>query len=242
MPFTLRKHQKEMVEVCREIVRKQRRIHIMSRVLDLTGHRFGRLTVIEFDGIKTRHRAYWICKCECGQVKSICGHDLMTGYTKSCGCLRADNGRLQLTKHGKSRTRLYYIYQSMKQRCNDKNHHAYKDYGGRGIVVCNEWMAFNAFYDWAIKNGYRENAGLSIDRINVDGNYCPENCRWAIIDTQANNKRSNKYFELNGEHHSIAEWAKILGGSASLIHARLRKGWSIEKALSIPVRKKRKQG
>jgi hypothetical protein len=211
----------------------------MGRIIDLTGRYFGRLTVICFDGIKAHHRAYWICKCECGQIKSICGHDLTTGYTKSCGCLRIENGHNLLTKHGESRTRLYYIHQSMKQRCNDKNHHAYKDYGGRGIIVCDEWLDFPAFHNWAIENGYRENMGLSIDRINVNGNYCPQNCRWAMIDTQSNNKRSNKYLELNGERHSIAEWAKILGGSTSLIHARLRKGWSIEKAISTPVHKKR---
>jgi hypothetical protein len=210
----------------------------MGRILDLTGHHYGRLTVVEFDSIKAHHRAYWICRCECGQIKSICGHDLTTGYTKSCGCLRVDNGYHQLIKHGKSRTKLYYVYQSMKQRCTDKNHHAYRDYGGRGITVCNEWLRFAVFYDWAIKNGYKENSTLSIDRIDVNGNYCPENCRWTNIDTQANNKRSNKYLELNGERHSIAEWAKILGGSTSLIHSRLRNGWNIEKALSTPVLKK----
>jgi hypothetical protein len=211
---------------------------IVGKILDLTGRRFGRLTVIEFDGTKIHHRAYWKCRCECGQVKSICGHDLTTGYTKSCGCLRVNNGYRQLIKHGNSKIKLYYVYQSMKQRCNNKNHHAYKDYGGRGIKVCDEWVSdFTVFQDWAIKNGYKENAGLSIDRINVNGNYCPKNCRWAIIDTQSNNKRSNKYLEINGERHSIAEWTKKLGGSASLIHARLRKGWSIEQALLRPIRR-----
>jgi hypothetical protein len=168
---------------------------------------------------------------------SICVHDLTTGYTKSCGCLRVDNGHRQLTKHGNSETKLYYVYSGMKQRCNNKNSHAYKNYGGRGIKICDEWTDFTVFQDWAIKNGYKENAGLSIDRIDVNGNYCPENCRWTTIDTQSNNKRSNKYFEMNGECYSIAEWVKKLGGSSSLIHARLRRGWSIEQALLRPVRK-----
>lgn len=225
---------------------------------DLTGRRFGRLTVIEYSHIENS-RTYWKCVCDCGNITTIQGHLLSTGKTKSCGCLNREkaaermrnlgkrhwkNGLAEARKtenhgnyvHGKSNTRLYTIWTGMKQRCFNPNNRAYIDYGGRGITVCDEWKNdFQAFYDWAIKNGYADN--LSIDRKDVNGNYEPSNCRWATDTEQQNNKSDNRIIEYKGESKTIRQWADEKGMSWTALHSRLKKGWSIEKALETPVRK-----
>lgn len=118
----------------------------------------------------------------------------------------------------------------MKKRCYNLKYKRYNDYGGRGIKICNEWLNdFKVFYDWAMQNGYKDN--LTIDRIDVNGNYEPSNCRWANIKTQANNKRNNRIIEYKGEFHTMSEWANIYNINYKLLHSRLKKGWNIEKAL-----------
>lgn len=139
-------------------------------------------------------------------------------------------------KHGLRHTRLYGIWLQMKNRCNNEKTARYKDYGARGITVCDEWCNdFKAFYDWSMANGYSDD--LTIDRINNDGNYEPSNCRWITIKQQSRNTRHNTLLTLNGEAHCLIEWSEITGITKSCIQDRLRYGWSVERALTTPMRK-----
>lgn len=134
----------------------------------------------------------------------------------------------------KNTERLYGIWQGMLNRCRNPNRERYSRYGGRGIVVCDEWKDFSVFQEWALSNGYEEK--LSIDRINPDGDYCPSNCRWVDEKTQANNKTTNHIIEVNGERHNISEWSNITGIKKGTIQSRLIRGWTPERAISERVR------
>lgn len=167
-----------------------------NKLNDLTGKKFGRLTVIERSGSDKHGTPLWLCKCDCSNKKLVRGYDLVRGSTKSCGCLSSEMFVERHKKHGMKNTRLYEVWKSMRKRCFNPNSPNYKNYGGRGITICDEWKdSFKAFYDWAISSGYDSNAKrgeYTIDRIDVNGNYEPSNCRWLTIQEQQRNKRNNK--------------------------------------------------
>ena len=159
-------------------------------LIDLTGHRFGRLTVVKRVGTK-KSFAVWLCQCDCGKTATLPSAYLRTGQTRSCGCLAHDVLVARNTSHGGSYSRLYRIWHGMRQRCTDPNSSNYENYGGRGITVCDEWMHdFAAFQKWALANGYHED--LTIDRINNDSGYRPDNCRWATRHEQRLNQRPRR--------------------------------------------------
>lgn len=201
----------------------------MSRLIDLTGERFGRLTVLQRAESRTGH-TMWDCVCDCGNHTTVYGTHLRRGNTRSCGCLNSDETRERSLTHGDTHDRLYQTWQNMKNRCYNPNVRSYIRYGARGIQVCEQWRNdFVAFKAWAIMSGYTEE--LTIDRIDPNGDYTPENCRWATVLEQANNTRTNRYLEFQGEIHTMAEWSRILGIPYTTILTRLnREGKSVEEA------------
>ncbi len=209
----------------------------MSKYRDLTGQKFGRLTCIKDVGRNKRWNRVWLCKCDCGNEVKVSSSDLIQGSIQSCGCLRAELLRKRRTKHGLSGTRLYNIWCDMKRRCMNPTRIAFDRYGGRGITVCDEWMEFEPFYKWAMENGYRD--GLTLERINNDKGYSPDNCKWATHKEQARNMRTSIYLTYNGKKMTIAEWAEILGVKRETLWNRLNNlGWAIEKAITEPIKRR----
>lgn len=206
---------------------------------DLTGMRFGRLIVIDRAEDhyypSGRHDVQYICKCDCGNVISVLGIHLRSGHTASCGCLRADVSRDGFTTHGMTNTRLHTIWKNMKERCNNERRDDYALYGGRGIAVCDEWRdSFMDFYTWAMRSGYED--GLTLDRIDVNGNYSPSNCRWVTQKDQCNNTRKNINVSIGNETHTLKQWCEILNLKYGTIASRVSRGWPADKALTTPVR------
>lgn len=198
----------------------------MARYEDLTGRRFGRLVVTK--RIIKNNKGFWLCVCDCGKIVLMREKtELLSGRRKSCGCYNRD----RITKHGDSYSALYSVWHSMKVRCYTKTSIPYKNYGGRGITVCEKWRNdYTAFRDWALGHGYAK--GLTLDRIDNNGNYTPENCRFVDMRTQSNNRRSTRHISYKGITQSVAEWGRTLGVRPELILDRLKKNWPLADALS----------
>lgn len=198
-------------------------------LIDRTGQRYERLTVTG-RAENYRGNAQWHCACDCGRMVIALGNDLARGKVKSCGCYNAE----RIVTHGMSRTPVNGVWRSMLQRCENPKDASYGNYGGRGITVCEEWHDFERF---VADMGVRPK-GFSIDRIDNDRGYCKENCRWASTKQQLNNRRNNRVVELEGRKQTIAEWAAEKGIDWHVLRGRIdRYGWSIEEALTTPVKK-----
>lgn len=207
----------------------------MFKLRDLTGMKFGRLTVISRAPNKKNHTK-WNCICECGNSAIVDAYALTKGLTRSCGCLASETAAKLLSTHGYSKTKLYSVYKAMRARCENPNTKHYEDYGGRGIFVCNEWKSNRvSFFKWAEENGYHE--GLSIDRIDVDGNYEPSNCRWITMQEQQLNKRTNRILTINGVSKPCKCWADEAHISDKTLDKRLRLGWNNYDAVFKPIKK-----
>ena len=207
----------------------------MGKHINLSGKQFGRLVVKNEFVLTKDGRRKWLCECSCGRKVYVTTNNLTSGHTKSCGCWNEEVRVKNKTKHGMSKSRIYKIWENMKSRCECESRDCYKDYGGRGISLCEEWHDFRKFMEWAMEIGYREN--LSIDRINNDGDYCPKNCRWTTMKVQGNNTRACKRISVLGVEKTMSEWENVFGLSKGLISSRIIAGWSPEKAVLTPTRK-----
>lgn len=196
----------------------------------MKGKRFGRLVVKEYAG-----KGKWLCLCDCGNIKAIDGNRLRSRGTLSCGCLQKERASKANTRHGQAKTRLYSIYRGMKARCKNPHLKEFERYGGRGITVCEEWaQSFEAFAKWAYENGYAEN--LTIDRIDNEKGYSPENCRWTGYLIQGRNRRNVRQLTYNGVTKTFKEWSEETGVPFHTLRYRILKlNWSAEKAFNVPV-------
>lgn len=209
----------------------------MSKEVNLIGQKNGRLTCVEYLGLKKRpdgrNNKIWRCVCDCGKEKIVTTNTFRN--SQSCGCYKREILH-NLRYKGDYSHLLYGVFRQMQSRCYDSSSQYYKNYGGRGIRVCNEWLGDNGldnFREWAINNGYRK--GLTIDRIDNDRDYSPNNCRWVDMKTQSNNKRNNVCFEMNGTTKTLTQWCEEYNVPFARTEARLMKmGWSLEEALTIP--------
>lgn len=221
----------------------------MREVKDRVGETVGRLTIIDrgedkFSKHGTR-RVYWVCQCECGNIKTIRADQLDGKHTMSCGCLQREKSaeynstRERKVIYGDSRERIHNIWYLIKYRCEDETSPTYRHYGGRGIKMCQEWSdgidGYWKFKTWSLDNGYADN--LTIDRIDNDGCYSPENCRWVDHSVQGNNKRNNIILEYDGREQTLSQWARELGVPMKSLHRRIRGlGWDVERAFTQPYR------
>lgn len=209
---------------------------------DLTGKRFGRLVVAGLCGHNKYGQAIWACKCDCGNISKVRGSDLRTGRTLSCGCLWKERIVEAKTTHGMSRSEIYATYKDMKSRCYNEKAHNYEYYGGRGIQMCDKWRDdIREFYNDVSKLPNFGEKGYTLDRIDNDGDYEPENVRWASCKEQCGNKRprtDRRKYDYNGEMHTLKEISAITGISHSTLSNRLRKGWDPDRAFNTPLQEK----
>lgn len=203
-----------------------------QRALIPIGHRAGRLTVIG-EGIKGANGQYrWPCRCDCGNVSNPATWQLLH-KTRSCGCARDEKVSRLSYKHGGSKTREFKIWAAMRRRCSNLRDTSFQKYGGRGVKVCERWESFENFY---ADMGPRPSPAHSVERIDNSGNYEPGNCRWATPQEQGVNTRQNVRLTFGGKTMTMGEWARAVGLSSSCLSGRLKKGWSLESALTTPSR------
>jgi len=196
--------------------------------------KFFRLTVISFEGRNKSYDSLWLCQCDCGHELIVRGGALKNGHTKSCGCLQKERVSKSHTTHGFSHEKLYKVWIGIKGRCYNPKDWSFKNYGARGILIYKEWNEnYMAFRNWSKINGYKE--GLTIDRINNDGNYEPSNCRWIPKSIQSKNRRNRKILTFNGITKKVIDWACITNIPGRNINQRIRSGWSPERALTTKI-------
>jgi hypothetical protein len=208
----------------------------MPKRLDLTGYVYSRLKVVRCVGARNK-RVHWECLCDCGNIAVVSTGSLRSGNCSSCGCYNIEQvkkaGKSRST-HGMKRTPEYRCWAQLKHRCINKDSQGYADYGGRGITVCDEWKdSFETFFK---DMGPRPSPKYSLDRIDNDGPYCKENCKWSTRKEQANNKRSCRILVLGNEAKTVAEWSEVVGLKGQTIRSRLSRGWSVKDALTTPAK------
>lgn len=198
------------------------------------GDKFGKLTVLEYYGNDKHNKRLWLCKCDCGNKTLVTTSDLRRGHTTSCGCV----GKAHSFKHGMTGSRIHNIWLNMRYRCRNKKDTTYKNYGARGIDICDEWYDnFQNFYEWSIDNGYTDD--LTIDRIDNNGNYEPSNCRWVSFVDQQYNKRGTVHVYDKNMEYTIKDLSDITGICCNTIRTRIRRGWSVDDILKTPLGRKR---
>lgn len=209
----------------------------MSKVIDIHGQKFYRLEVVKFEGV-VEHNAMWKCVCDCGNTVVVKGSHLRDKNTKSCGCYMIEKLKKINTTHGKSKTPLYVLYRGLVARCLNKNHSAYYRYGGRGIKVCDRWLKYENFYE-DMEEGYTKHCEVygrsdtSIDRVNNNGDYCKDNCKWVTRTEQQSNTRRNKFISYSGETLTVKQWSKRLNIRYTTLWQRLYKNkWTVEKSFT----------
>lgn len=202
-------------------------IPIHSNVKDLSGQNFGRWTVIQYAG-----KSYWLCRCQCGVERHIFTGNLSKGHSNSCGCLRDELATENKTTHGKTGSPEYRVWAGIKRRCLNPNDRSYARYGEQGVTICDRWR--DSFECFLSDIGTRPTPEHSIDRVDNDKGYAPDNCRWATRVEQARNKRTNRRITCNNRTKTLSEWSQELGICHATIQYRLRAGWDIETALNLP--------
>jgi len=206
-----------------------------KHVKDELGKTYGRLVVVSRDLPSVGGKAFWLCKCQCGNTIRVSGDNLRTGKTRSCGCLKRDTSSqiaISRQKHGLSKSGIYRAWQGMKDRCLNSHNKYYRDYGGRGISVCSEWLSFERFHE---DMGEFYSPGLTIERIDNNKGYSKENCRWATVADQNRNQRKTIYLTYAGMTKPLWFWAKKTGISLFTLHSRRRVGYSDREVIEKPV-------
>lgn len=202
----------------------------MGKFKDIQGQRFNNLTVLNLSD-KTNRGFWWICKCDCGNEVRVLGSNIIRGHSKSCGCIRAKASSDSHYKHGMINTRIYKIWVGIKTRCTDVNSRPYKNYGGRGITICDKWMMFEGFYE-DMGSGYSDN--LSIDRVDNNKGYSKENCKWSTRIEQANNVRNNHIVVVDGITDTLANMSRRYNINYKMAAQRIKLGWDIDKVFKTP--------